>query len=472
MRNALGDFEAVSNEGAGERDLYVALCVDLDGTLISSDVLYESLVKLVATQPLKLFGAVGSVSGGKARLKSYLTKHVDLQIPLLPFREEVVRYVQEERARGRKTVLVTASHQSLADQIAAHLGIFDEVYGTSDGHNLKGINKASFLKERFSEFEYIGDSLADEPVWRQAARVSVVAGSRGVESMARAIDNNARVFSGGFSLRVLPKMLRVHQWVKNLLLFLPLLMAHKIGDLSLFLDACIAFLLFSMTASSVYLLNDLVDLENDRQHPTKCRRPLAAGKVTPQVAMLTVFGLLAMTAICATLLPVPFVSTLLCYFMITTLYSLYLKKLPILDIITLASLYTIRIIAGGSATGVPVSEWLLAFSLFMFFSLACVKRFSELLGVQDRKESHARGRGYRAGDIEQIAMFGSVSGYLSVLILALYINSPAVVELYQYPRALWLLCLTVLYWVTRVWLLTRRGEVHEDPIVFALRDRA
>ncbi|MCI5066442.1 UbiA family prenyltransferase [bacterium] len=464
------------------------LCVDLDGTLLRGDLLHESSLKLFARSPLRFFSLlVRFVSallfpGGKANtqgrrssaiadLKSALADQVALRPELLPYREEVLDYIQRAKEEGRKVVLVTASHERYATAISSHLGLFDEVYGTTRERNLKGVYKAQFLEDHFHSFEYLGDSWADRTVWEKAAKVGVVATSARVKREALRIDPGATVFEDPFSLLTVVRMLRVHQWVKNFLLFVPLLMAHQVLLLPSLLSAGIAFVLFSLTASCVYLLNDLVDLENDRSHPTKRFRPLAAGKVSPVSALVAAGFLLSIVAVGLSFLPLPFTYTLGVYLVLTTSYSFSLKRIAVLDIVTLASLYTIRIIAGGAAAGIPVSEWLLAFSLFMFFSLACVKRCSELLSVQERKLTKAQGRGYTAQDLEQIAVFGSVSGYLSILVMALYINSPAVVELYANPRILWLLCPTLLYWVTRVWLLARRGEVHEDPIVFALRDR-
>lgn len=461
--------EIVSAVGVQEGNL--PLCVDLDGTLLKTDLLHEMFIKLLMQNPLGGVGAVLALRNGIPAFKKSVADQVSFDPSLLPYREEVLDYLSAEKERGRPVVLITASHQAFANKVAEYLGFFDEVFATDDSENMKGEAKASLLKEKFSEFEYIGDSAADIPIWKAAKKVGLVDSSASLRKTVLEFQPDAQIFSSPSSLGTLSKMLRIHQWVKNLLLFVPIVMAHQVADIELLSTVCLGFLVFSLTASSVYLVNDLVDLENDRAHPTKKHRPLASGAVLPKTAFMWIVVLLLLVGAMLTLLPSNFALTLLLYYVLTSAYSFSLKKIAIFDIVTLASLYTIRIIAGGAAAGVPVSEWLLAFSLFMFFSLACVKRFSELLILQERGDSQVLGRGYNTEDIEQIAIFGSVSGYMSVLVLALYINSPAVVELYGTPRALWLLCVTVLYWVTRVWLLARRGEVHEDPIVFALRDR-
>jgi 4-hydroxybenzoate polyprenyltransferase len=249
-------------------------------------------------------------------------------------------------------------------------------------------------------------------------------------------------------------------------------MAHVPLSLPLVVALVCAFLAFSLVASAVYLMNDLVDLPADRQHRYKRLRPLARGELSIVAALGAVPILLGAAGALAALLPPEFGYFLMVYFVTTVAYSLRLKQIVLVDILVLASLYTVRIMAGGAAIEVPVSQWLLGFSMFLFFSLACVKRFSELRLARKNNESSTRGRGYLASDLEQVAMFGVASGYLSVLVLALYVSSGDVTDLYRSPGYLWLLCPLVLYWISRVWLLAHRGELHDDPIVFALRDRA
>lgn len=260
------------------------------------------------------------------------------------------------------------------------------------------------------------------------------------------------------------RALRVHHWSKNLLLFLPMLLAHRIADASLWPRLAAAFLSFSICASGVYLLNDVLDVEADRQHPIKRDRPFASGAL-PLWIGLALFPVLAAIALAIALYAGrPFLAYLVLYGLATAAYSAYLKHIPNVDVIVLAGLYTVRIMAGGVAAEVPISPWLLGFSVFLFLSLALAKRCAELV------RAGGAARGYLPIDLEQLFLFGTVSGYLSVLVFALYINSPDVGTLYRSPRLLWLVCPLLILWINRVWLLTRRGRMAEDPVVFALRD--
>ena len=450
----------------------IPLCVDLDGTLIKTDLFFESLVLFLWKSPWRVLEVLFALLKGRAVCKSFIAQQVMPRFDLLPYHEEVVEYIQSERERGRRTVLVTATHERFAEGVANHLGFFDDVHATTSDKNLKGGKKAEFLKQRYGEFEYIGDSSADLAVWKSACHAGIVQSHPSVVRRALTLHPEATRFSSVRASSGPLRMLRIHQWVKNFLVFLPLLMAHRVGEFHLLVQAAIAFLLFSMTASAVYIFNDLGDVENDRTHHSKKHRPLAAGDVSIPFAVGSGLTLFVVAFLLSGLLPWRFSLVLAGYFLLTSAYSLRLKKIAVLDVVTLASLYTIRILAGGAATEVAISEWLLTFSLFIFFSLACMKRLSELLGLAKRNLTETVGRGYHADDVEQMAIFGSVSGYLSILVLALYINSPIVSELYAAPSFLWLLCPVLLFWITRIWLLARRGEVHEDPIVFALRDRA
>lgn len=272
-------------------------------------------------------------------------------------------------------------------------------------------------------------------------------------------------------LRVYLHAVRWHQWLKNLLVFVPPIMAHRMADWSAMGSAVLAFISFSLCASSGYLVNDLLDLKADREHPTKRHRPLAAGQISETTAYRLLAGLFFGSVLVALLLPSLFLGILILYFWFTTAYSWRLKQAAIVDVLVLAGLYTLRIIGGGAASSTPVSFWLLAFSMFLFLSLALVKRYAELTGLADRGGEWLAGRGYGAGDLETLAQFGSTSAFMAVLVLALYINSDAVRDLYGRPEVIWLLCPLVLYLLTRVWLLARRGELEEDPLVFLLRDR-
>lgn len=271
-------------------------------------------------------------------------------------------------------------------------------------------------------------------------------------------------------LRLVAGLLRVHQWVKNLLVFVPPIAAHARGT-SPFLAAGLAFLALSLCASSAYVVNDLLDLENDRRNPARAGRPIAAGQVGPRAALaVAAAALLAGLGLALATLPTPFCLLLAGYWAASIAYSLRLKRIPMLDVIVLAGLYAVRVLGGTLATGVPTSTWLFTFAIFLFFSLALVKRVSGLQ-AQLADEPRASGRGYQRGDVELLSQLGVASGLLAVLVLALYISNPDVTRLYAHHERLWLLCPLGLYWESRIWLLARRAQVHEDPVVFALRDR-
>ncbi len=448
------------------------LGVDLDGTLVRTDLLYESLVLLFKKHPLTFFLLPFWLLGGKAAFKRKIACRVSVEPEALPYNEPFLEYLKEQRQQGRKLILITASDEAYARAVSEHLGLFDDVVGSTGELNMRGKAKVAYLSSQYEAFDYAGDSAADMPVWAASRRAIVVSPS---SSFVRSVTQQTeveKVFTPErATLKVLFRSLRMHQWVKNLLLFVPLIMAHRVTELPLVLQSLVAFVSFSFCASSVYLFNDLLDLSSDRAHHQKRYRPLASGALPIPYGVVLGFFLLAVSFTCSLVLPGAFIGVLLTYFVITSSYSLGLKRVAVLDIVVLASLYTVRIFAGGLAVDVPVSKWLLGFSLFFFFSLACIKRFSELYSMRKQNLSKAAGRGYHASDLEQIASSGSAAGYLSVLVLALYISSAEVETLYQRPYVLWLLCPLLLYWTTRIWLLAHRGEVHEDPIIFAIRDK-
>lgn len=267
------------------------------------------------------------------------------------------------------------------------------------------------------------------------------------------------------------QLLRVHQWVKNGLLFIPALTAHRLFDWELFKVNLLAFTSFSLVASAVYLINDLLDISSDRLHPRKKNRPFASGAVPTQVGYILAPILIGVGFLLSMKVGESFLYTLSIYLGITFLYSLYVKRLLLWDVIFLAGLYTVRIFAGSAATDIPVSKWLLAFSLFLFFSLALVKRVSELQVLKKQQVQLTPGRGYQIIDEEILSNLGASSACLSILVFALYLSSPEVVNFYRYPERLWLSCPLILYWVSRIWVIGSRGQLHDDPIVFALKDR-
>lgn len=274
------------------------------------------------------------------------------------------------------------------------------------------------------------------------------------------------------TLRSLNRALRTYQWAKNLLLFVPMLMAHRIFEAEIWLDAVLGVLAFSLCASFGYVANDLVDREADREHPTKRHRPFASGALSTAFGLGLAPVLLGVAfGIAWVFLPLSFVLVLTLYLATTLAYSFTLKRRPLVDVLVLAGLYTLRIFAGGAATGIAVSEWLLAFSMFFFLSLALLKRFAEFRKLELDPTASVLGRGYRGDDVPVLRTAGQTAGYLSVLVLVLHIQSPEVTMLYTHPSLLWGVGVLLLYWITRVWLLAGRGEMHDDPVLFAAKDR-
>lgn len=451
------------------------LCVDLDGTLVRTDLLIESVVGLLKENPLNLFRLPGWLLRGKAHLKQQIADRVELDVSLLPYNEPLLAYLEEQKSRGRTLVLATATNVKYASQISMHLGLFKEVLASDAQTNLSGNVKRHHLVRAFGEkgFDYAGNADIDLAIWIHARQAILVDTTRGVRRQAEDITEVNREFDSlGSGFFQYLRAMRPHQWLKNLLIFVPLIMAHQVQQPQLLVQAGLAFLAFGLCASSVYLLNDLLDLTDDRRHRTKRHRPLAAGTL-PIVHGVLMIPILLFLAFCIALfLPVEFIWVLASYYGVTLAYSLRLKQSPLTDVLVLAGLYTLRIIAGAAAVSIAPSFWLLAFSMFLFFSLALVKRFAELLGLtREQQEGIVAARGYRVEDLEGLAQSGIASGYLSVLVLALYINSEQVKALYTHPEFIWLLCPLLLYWIGRVWLLARRGQMQEDPVVFAIQDR-
>nr|WP_315429379.1 UbiA family prenyltransferase [uncultured Albidiferax sp.] len=450
------------------------IAVDLDGTLIRTDMLIESIFLLLRTLPHKFFESILWLIKGKAYFKNKVADNVTPSAATLPYNVNLLFWLNEQKASGASLILATASDSRLAHAISDHLQIFDKFIGTKDT-NLAAENKRDVLVEHYGRngFEYVGNSKADISVWEVASVVHVVNPERGVLAKAVAMGRIGKIFDdrpGYFS--VLRKALRLHQWAKNLLVFVPLLAAHKITDFNLLMNALLAFMCFGACASSVYLLNDMLDLQDDRQHRTKRNRPLAAGTFPVFHAILWIPGLLVSSFGAALLwLPVQFSVVLLAYYALTLAYSLSLKRIVMFDVVALAMLYTVRVVAGAAATALATTFWILAFCMFIFLSLAFVKRYTELYDAREKgHQKKAPGRGYVASDFELLASLGGSAGYLSVLVLALYINDTLAQALYKHPQWLWAACPLLLFWLSRVWIIAHRGEMHDDPIVFALRD--
>jgi len=456
----------------------IPLCVDLDGTLIKTDLLWEYLVRWLKKNPFALGLILWWWTRGRACLKQRLATRVTVAADSLPCNEEFLAWLQTEKAAGRRLVLATASDLRMAEPVAARFGCFDEILASDGKTNLRSANKLRVLTEKFGErgFDYAGNSTADFAVWRGARRAIVVNARPSVEQAARDSASVAMVFPPDSTwLRAFLRSLRPHQWVKNLIIFVPAVAGHKLGEPALIGRGLLAFVVFCLCASGVYLLNDLVDLDCDRRHLSKKNRPLASGDLPLSAGLIGAPLLLGAGLALAVQLSRSFVEITASYVVLTTLYSWGLKRVALLDVFFLAGLYTLRLLAGGVATDIVNSSWLLMFSMAIFLSLALVKRYVELAGTNGNGGTKplAIRRGYLAQHLQPVAWLGIISGWLAVLVLAVYVGQSAqVVELYQHPRLLLLACPLLLFWISRVWWLARRGEVHDDPVVFALKDWA
>lgn len=452
----------------------VPLCIDLDGTLLRTDLLVESWFALFKSSVLLALLAPYWLIHGKARLKHEIAQRVDLDVHSLPYDKTFLEYLRNQFRKGRRLILTTASHKKYADKVAAYLGIFDEVIASNRESNFSGSVKSRLLVERFGDggFDYVGNARIDLQVFPHARQTILVNPEHGVERAAKKLGNVDRVFNAKFGgLGSYVRALRPHQWVKNLLVFVPLAAAHKLGNLELLGQAILAFIAFGLCASSVYILNDLLDLPADRDHPRKRRRPFASGAASVKVGVAFIPLLLAAAMGITLMLPVTFLTVIAAYYVSTLAYSLWLKGKLMVDVLVLAGLYTLRILAGAAAVTIVLSFWLIAFSMFLFLSLAMVKRYSELLDLRNAGKNATKGRGYEVTDLATIQSLGAAAGYCAVLVLALYINSSEVRVKYAHPDMIWLLCPLLLYWISRMWQRAGRGQMHDDPIVFALKDR-
>jgi len=456
----------------------VPLFVDLDGSLVATDTLIESVLLLAKQQPLSLFRLPFWLMKGKAYMKRQIADRVSLNAASLPYRTSLMEYIHQERADGRRIVLATAADASIGRSVADYLGVFDEVLASDGVTNLSSSRKLRAIQESSpGSFDYVGNSHDDVALWAAARQSFVAAPNPGVLRSMKAVCAPERLFDYESTIRTRQlvagiKALRPHQWVKNVLLAVPLVAAHEIDNLGALMAVGVSFASFCAAASSVYVVNDLLDLEADRLHPTKRKRPFASGALPLIAGIIMAPALLCLALLIGSLISLPFVGMIAAYVVISTTYSVYLKRKLLIDVFVLAGLYTHRILAGGVAIGVVLTPWLLAFSMFLFISLAFAKRFTELRMVRLGSGKTAKGRGYTTDDLEIFTSVGPGSGYMAVLVLCLYINSDAVLKLYRHPELLWLACPAMLYWVTRLWFLAQRGELPDDPVRFALRDKA
>ena len=448
------------------------LIIDLDGTLVRSDLCVESVFAFLGRNPLRVFELLSSLRHGKAAVKSLVATKTGIDAAHLPYDEDVLKLVRGARALGRPVYLASASNERYVRAVAEHLGLFDGWFASSGANNLSASAKAVCLVEAFEKggFDYVGNARADLPVWAVARRRVGLHVSRSVRARLLKIDDEAVFLEDQQDrLGAWMRLLRIHQWAKNALVFVPLLTAQRFNLLSIG-ESVGAFVAFSLAASAIYIFNDLVDLDADRKHPSKKQRPLAAGKV-PILEALAAAPILLVVAIAVAGLIAPwFAAVVLSYAALSMAYTFLLKRKMMVDIVALASLYTIRVIGGAAAISVPVSEWLLGFSMLIFTALALIKRYVELASRLDADLPDPTNRNYRKSDLSIIAALAAAAGFNAVTLFALYISSDTVRHLYRHPAALWLICPILLYWLGRALLIAHRRTMHDDPIVFALKD--
>ncbi|WP_247986071.1 UbiA family prenyltransferase [Bradyrhizobium sp. 186] len=449
------------------------LVVDLDGSLLLTDVLYESFLNVLPLGFRSNFATVRGLANGKAAVEHHLAQASELDYATLPYNTCVIDLIQTAKARGTQVYLATAANAKHAKAIADHLGIFDGWFASDAKTSLSGSFKAEMLAAAFGEngFDYVGNGSSDLPVWEIADKAYAIGPSKAVKRRLFALKGNCVALDDGTAgRRAWFRALRVHQYVKNLLIFVPSLTSHRFTLANIITDV-MAFLAFCACASAVYILNDLLDLKSDRAHSSKRARPFASGHLQLRTGLLMVPALLLFSLMLAITISLEFVGVLVGYFLLTSAYSVYLKRKMLLDVVVLAMLYTTRIIAGGVAAEIQISQWLFIFSMFIFTSLALIKRYVELATSLDRRVPDRSGRDYRMGDLDVVAALVAAAGLNAVTIFALYITSPDVQRLYRHPKALWLICPILLYWIGRALMMAHRRLMDDDPIVFALRDR-
>ena len=451
----------------------IPLVVDLDGTLTPTDTLLESLVELGRHSPTSLLLLPLWLLSGRAGFKEAIAGRVHLDADRLPYNQPLLDYLREQKAQGRTIVLATAAHHSIAEPVARHLGLFDQVLATRPENNLKGKAKLQAIQEQVGkDFVYAGDCAADLPIWQQAQAAVLVGAPERIASEVREHTPIERTFqrpAGGLSTWL--RALRVHQWIKNVLLFVPMLTAFEFTDIGKLMHMVLAFLAFSLAASATYVVNDLWDLAADRAHPRKRLRPFASGALPIHHGVLVAGVLLVLSLILATAVSPGFLGMLLAYLALTIFYSWVVKEYVLMDVLMLSVLFTIRILAGAVAIGVATSSWLLAFSVFTFLSLALVKRCAELMVLKDSGSAATRGRDYRVTDLVVLWPLGVGAALCAVVVFGLFISAPETQTRYATPQLLWLVAVGLVYWMARLWIKTSRGEMHDDPVVYALKDR-
>jgi 4-hydroxybenzoate polyprenyltransferase len=457
-------------------DIEVPVYVDLDGSVIRTDTLWESFASALRRNPLRAIAALGALASGRAALKRRLAEIGPPDIESLPRHEALIAWLRKQRELGRRIVLATAADHSLARSVASSVALFDDVIASDGRRNLKGRHKLEAIRNdaRGAPFDYCGNGPEDVAIFAAARRAIVVGAAPRVLREARRQADVAAVFdpkpSPAQRLRAWLGAIRPHQWTKNVLVLVPLITSFHLDEPSMVADALLAFASFSLAASSGYLLNDLLDLAADRQHPRKRERAFASGRLSVRSGFAGAALLLLMSLAIAAAVGERLLATVMAYLAMTAIYSGLAKRIALFDVAMLAGLYTVRVLAGGAAIGVEVSFWLLAFSVFLFFSLALLKRCGELVAQLERDEQTGKGRGYATSDLAVLQSLGIATSCAALVVLALYVREPEVTQRYASPQILWLMLFGLLIWVGRLWLDTARGRMHDDPLVYTMQD--
>lgn len=452
------------------------ICVDLDGSLVYTDTLQEVILSAVKKNIFVLFSMLYWVLiKGRAYCKNRLAAVAHPDDFIFPVNKPLVLWLEDQKKLNTKLYLVTGQTQMIADAVAKQIPIFDGVFGSDTITNLTAKNKSDFLNQKFGKgnYIYVGNSTADLKVFPDAAQGVVISNRKKFIEKVKQLTDVIQVFaSAENSVKQLIKALRLHQCAKNLLIFLPLLLARQFTQSHLLLTTLLGFIIFCFTASSAYLLNDLLDLNADRSHIKKQCRSFASGQLSPLIGIVTAFLLLAGSLLLSWLfLPIDFTLTLFIYYLLTLTYSFKLKQLLLIDVFALATFYVIRIFSGMTLLSAPYSFWLLLFSFFFFMSLAFMKRYSEIILQSEESKHVIAGRAYRSDHHQEIKLFGLCSGFSAVIIFTLYIQSSESALMYHHNTLLFLIFPLLLYWILRAWLLAIDGKMHDDPVVFALKDR-
>jgi 4-hydroxybenzoate polyprenyltransferase len=450
----------------------VPLVVDLEGALLRSDLLIESAFARARKKPFDLLRIPAWLSHGSAELRRELTRESAPDARTLPYRADVVEFLRSERRLGRPMVLATEADEELANAVARELGLFDAVVARG-GEATPDRSMHEALVAQFGErgFDYAGGARAGDGIWSAARRAILVQPSRALKERVSPTTQIERVFDdGGPVLRNYLRALRPHHWLKNALIFLPLVADHRLYEYALLQRALLAFVAFTLCACSMYLLNDLLDLAGDRLHPEKRHRALASGQVGARASLALIPLLLATGLAVGAALTPALAGILAGYYALMLGYSLGLKQLPVVDVLMLAAGYALRVAAGATAVGIAPSYWLMAFCMFLFFSLALIKPYAELVTQAAAGVAQPRMRGYRYADRTLMAVQGIASGYIAVLVLALYTNTRLIQGIFGRHELFWVVCALLLYWVNHLWLMAHRGRIRQDPVTFVLRD--